>query len=543
MIEHLPDIDKLFKAALDSHEEAPSNKVWDALDRGLDKNKVIDFRKKYIHLKKIAIALLLLLVGACAYTFITLKNNSELLQNAHNKSLDSNTTSSLINKITGKEIAAPHVPATKESKENNQSQKSSGLLNGFINEQYNSVATSNQRHVVNAPATITASNNKEQLFYKSNSKKIKKTSTVVEKITELSVPANIFNPKENVANTLTKSTSKKTYVTKRIQNTNITNGGFEEDNETGTIVIATLRTATATMPAVQKIYPELLPVIATAVNVATLAQVNFILPKHMQLSFKATKKTASKKGGTFALTAFFSPNVSSNFLKDDDGDNRPGRQVHDEDGDDIKRGEQHQSSQTFGLLVDYSINAHWALQSGLTMSNRTIAINPKRIYAANNGNGSIEYLYNCSSGYTFISSKLAASPVAGDSLQTQEAKNTLQYVSIPLMIKYNFLFKKINLFSSIGASLSLLTKGRLSTEIEATPGNREATTSTTIIGLKRSYFNGSIGFGISFPISNKLAFSFMPSYNFALSSSTKGAVVKTYPNAIALATGIIYKFK
>jgi len=55
----------------------------------------------------------------------------------------------------------------------------------------------------------------------------------------------------------------------------------------------------------------------------------------------------------------------------------PGRQSHDKDGDDIKKGEQHQSSQTFGLLVDYNIDGHWGLQSGLAVTNRTIAINPK----------------------------------------------------------------------------------------------------------------------------------------------------------------------
>ena len=541
MKEHLPDIDKLFKAALDSHEEAPSDKVWDALDRELDKNKVIDLRKKYIYLKRISIALLLLLIGAGIYTFITLKNASELLSNAQNKSRDSNTATSSINTITGKEIAAPHVLGANKTNENKRLQKSSLLPKGNINELANPVAASSQGDAVNVPATINASNNKEETFNSSSYKKIKKASTAVEDTIELSVPAIIFNPKEKVSNTLTKSTSRKRYFTKRRQNASITNSLVEEEIKTGTTAMASPITATTTLPAVQKINPELLTVVATAANKNTLAQVNFILPKPMPLNLKATKKTTSKKAGTFALTAFFSPNISSDFLKDDDGDNRPGRQSHDEDGDDIKKGEHHQSSQTFGLLVDYSINSHWALQSGLTVTNRTIAINPKRIYAANNGNGGVDYLYNCSSGYTFLSSKFAASPVAGDSLQTQETKNTLQYLSIPLLVKYNFSFKRINLFTSIGTSLNILTKGRLSTEIEAAPGSREATTSTNIIGLKKCYFSGSIGLGLSFPISNKFAFSFMPSYNFALGSSTKGAVVKTYTNTICLGAGIIYK--
>ena len=260
----------------------------------------------------------------------------------------------------------------------------------------------------------------------------------------------------------------------------------------------------------------------------------------MPLNLQTAQKTTINKAGKFTVTAFFSPNLSSDFLKDDD-DRGPGRADHDEDGDDIRKGEQHQSSQTYGLLVDYNINNHWGIQSGLTLTNRTIAINPKTIYAANNGNGGIGYLYNCSSGYTFLSSKFSSSPVAGDSLQTQEAKNTLQYLSIPMAIKYNFLVKKINLFATIGASFNILTRARLSTEIEASPGRKESSTSTKIIGLKSNYFSGSLGFGASYPLGGNLAFIIMPSYSFALTSNTKGGVVKTYLNALNLGAGFVYK--
>lgn len=109
------------------------------------------------------------------------------------------------------------------------------------------------------------------------------------------------------------------------------------------------------------------------------------------------------------------------------------------------------------------------------------------------------------------------------------------------MVIDKFSCRKINLFTSIGTSLKILNKGRLSKDIEAAPDSRETTTSANIIGLKKGYFNGSIGFGISYPISNKLAFSFMPSYNFGLDLKTKGAIVMTYPNVTSLVAEIIYK--
>jgi len=74
---------------------------------------------------------------------------------------------------------------------------------GFINERDNSIATSNQANMVNAPATINGSNNKKEAFNRSNYKKIKKTSAIVDNTREVFAQTNIFNQKEKVAITLT----------------------------------------------------------------------------------------------------------------------------------------------------------------------------------------------------------------------------------------------------------------------------------------------------------------------------------------------------
>lgn len=71
--------------------------------------------------------------------------------------------------------------------------------------------------------------------------------------------------------------------------------------------MAGLKTAITTMPAVKKIYPELLPVIATATNKNTLAQVNFISPKHITYNLKATKKQLAKKLAHLPFPHFFHP--------------------------------------------------------------------------------------------------------------------------------------------------------------------------------------------------------------------------------------------
>lgn len=77
MSENLHDIDKLFRDSLEGHEEMPSDKVWDALDNNLDKSNVIHIKRKYNNLKRIAIALLLLLLGTIVYEIQSKKTGKQ----------------------------------------------------------------------------------------------------------------------------------------------------------------------------------------------------------------------------------------------------------------------------------------------------------------------------------------------------------------------------------------------------------------------------------------------------------------------------------
>ena len=76
MDENLHDIDKLFRDPIEAHEDMPSAKVWDAIDNNLDKSNVNSIKKKYNNLKRIAAALLLLLLGTIVYEIQTKKSVS-----------------------------------------------------------------------------------------------------------------------------------------------------------------------------------------------------------------------------------------------------------------------------------------------------------------------------------------------------------------------------------------------------------------------------------------------------------------------------------
>lgn len=532
MKDNLHDIDKLFKAALDAHEETPPADVWDAIDKKLDKNKVIDINRKYIQLKRIAIVLLVLLLGAGVYTLTTFKTtgehaNDNLKNNEQRSSHNSNLAQSKIKQ--DKTIGSSTLPAD----ENNvikETDKGTAAITQTQTKKDKSGTTEIIKEIKNQDTQIekksvnTASENKNDLKQSGNNTDYAAFNKTAQKTTN-----EILNKKD----------SRKIVTYKRSQKTTITGAAYAEvENENVKPVLQNKEVVTTgRLKNIPVINPEIIRPI-TSFNSLVISANNNLSINNLKQSIPGKMKNKNV-ASSFAATVFFAPNISSNKIKEEKHEQRPGRPDND-DRERIRQGEQHQSSTTFGVLLDYNINQHWSLQSGASLTNKTIHINPKTIYADKDDNGAVKYLYDCSSGYAFLSSKSVANPVVGDSLQAFESTNKLQYLSIPLAVKYMWALKKIDLFASVGTAVNILTKGQLETEIED-GFNKQATISNKINGLKPAYLGGNISIGAAYNFNAKFAFSFTPVFNFALASSTKGAAVKTYPNSIGLAAGIRYK--
>jgi hypothetical protein len=80
MDEHLHNIDKLFKTALERSDDLPSDKVWESIDKNLDKKKVVFISEKYKRLKWVAAALLIFSVGMAMYAIHTRIKNREIVK-------------------------------------------------------------------------------------------------------------------------------------------------------------------------------------------------------------------------------------------------------------------------------------------------------------------------------------------------------------------------------------------------------------------------------------------------------------------------------
>jgi hypothetical protein len=544
MKKKLHNIDKLFKAALDDHMESPPEAIWDAIDKRLDKNKVVDINKKYIQLKRIAIALLVLLLGFGAYTL----NHWTKISNT----APSDSTRNTIEKTNNQVSPAP-VPANTK---NNTVAASETIDTNTI-----AVATPVKPTAPESTANVIGNRLVISATTEQN-KPAGNTIVAAEKGSHNTEQGSILKSKisveaqEDMVNNT--ATTKNVLLRKRRIKATITNGGIAEVNKSD----ATTADANGTKPPISpdsvdtegknsaSYLKPISPLDAKLISAVQTGRRNDLietgkkfLPNGLGLTQRPGKKNTIRNTGALSATLFFAPNISSNLLKEEPHYRPPGGgqpPVDHDDRDKIRRGETRQSSFSLGVLLDYNLNKHWSVQSGLALTSRVIYIGPKTIYADKDDQGEIKYRFNCSSGYTFLSSTAVANPSVGDSLQAFGATNTLRYISIPLALKYHYYVNKFDLFGTAGTAFNILTKGKIATEI-GNVASKEVSTSNSINGLKSTYFSGNIGLGLSYTITRSIAFTFMPSYNFALNSSTRDATVKTYPNNISLAAGIRYK--
>ena len=271
------------------------------------------------------------------------------------------------------------------------------------------------------------------------------------------------------------------------------------------------------------------------IEIDKILQQQSIALNNKKISSAKTSKINSSGKSPFSVTVFFSPDLVSTSLKDE----HP--RFREEERNEIEKDEQIKFSSTFGVLLDYNIGSKWKLESGVTYSSRKTAIHPKTIYARPDNDGNVNYRFNCSAGYSYVTLASYPPPASGDSVNALASTNNLQYIGLPLYAKYIFTTGRFSILPGAGISFNFLTKGKIETTIATSTGAKNSSTDK-IQGLKSMYINGAAGIGLRYKLNKTFSLSFEPAFRFAISSINKDASVKTNLNSIGLSTGILFKF-
>jgi hypothetical protein len=566
MSDDLHNIDDLFKKGLEEHAEIPSVSVWENIDNSLDKKKVVSILKKYNKLKWAAAILLLFSAALGMYTLHVSKKNKELVKQTNEKNFSKNKMSRQKNNSIDSGIIANKNDIAKKDAAHPLAQNDDGSTSS-VNENHGTplsqdirnpdsaatknplpglaaanntnaanknkmISNDNRRHIGNLKSANAnssglqliksmANNNREINNYQKQKKILNQQQREIN-TREVNAEAGLINKDKKVHLPLYND-----YENKRERKLTAISYNVNEIKSTKEKGIESGQRLPAFAYAPKVIFPEPALKFSSVINAG----------------FSASKKSGNRnpksnninnKMSSLSATFFFSPDRVSTGLRNEE------IRFREEDRREIEKNERNNFSSTFGVLIDFKISKKLSLQSGITFSSWITHIHPRTIYARPDNQGEINYRFNCAAGYSYFAINSLPAPVSGDSLQALNSNNTLQYVSVPFMIKYILGAKKFNVVPGIGLSANFLTKGQIKTTIATNAGDVKAS-SNSIEGLKPLYFSGLANIAFQYNFNKAFSFALIPTARFSLSSINKNAPVKTNLYSLGFAGAIVVR--
>lgn len=506
MDEHLPNIDKLFKSTVDDYEESPPAGVWNGIDKQLDKSNIVSIQKKYAYLKRAVVAVVLLFSVATLFALLTWRPYRQPLQAARSKSYEN--------------------PAK-------QKQPAGGAAH--LDHQPNQL----QLPVSGEDATTDLITKRAEQTDSTNILQSEAPSSIValrqphaSNAGSFAAQASAKAPVTIIKNQQAKKPAEKMYAPMHSTGNNTGAAALTGNRVSGKNVAMTERSVTPLLTIPSSVV-QANPILTTRPLSlrAAMPGIAFVPPAD---SHSQTVKLTARHHHPFSITLFASPGIAVNRLEAD----RP--KNHEDDKNEIRNGERNKLSFMAGITANLDLGNNFSLQSGLSFSSSTKTIAPKSVYARPDNHGNIQYQYNCSSGYYLIPAKSGSRPTIGDSIGVSGSTSTLQYVSIPLAIKYRFRIGNFSIQPLVGAAVNMLTNEETETPA-ITWGNAEPHLNNTISGLKPAYLSGLLSVEAEWQLSSRFALHLAPFSRFALTSINKEAAVKTYPAYFGLATGVTIK--
>lgn len=521
----LKNIEDLFRKGLIENEEIPSSNVWSSIDKKLDKDNIISIKKKYKTLQQIAGVLFILVISLTVYQFASWKENKVTAfpdDNNLNKNAAKNFDSSM----------AFSRESTKGIKINEGLQKTDPVVQ-IENPITNKKLTNEKDHKKEGANAISKNNSKELVSNENlRSNTISKVAggednshSILHRLSP-SPASDTLQQSGLVKNNDDKlNTSPNTLSNKGSYQSEIQNSIVAENDKNPDIAIG------------QSNGQEKLSIIK--VNLAQNETSDIIKGLMDPIPQMRTEKPISKnakintlKQSRFSLTGFYSQNISFYHFENTEKNNSTNI--------DFEKKEDYSSSYSGGVLVEYAINKHWGIQSGLSLSTTNIDLAPETIYAQLDDLGDIRYEIITSSGSAYVLPSFIHNPRVGDSIFSVATTHTLKYLMIPLALKYNLTKGRFNMNARAGLAANFLTKANIETNVQA--GSHHETESTEEFqGLRSFYVSGIAGAGIDFNLKKNLAVCFFPTYRFALSSINKDVPVKSFPNSLSFGFGLKMK--
>ncbi|MCF8364757.1 MAG: PorT family protein [Bacteroidales bacterium] len=490
MADHYQNIDKLFQKSLKGHKvKAPAN-AWNRLQNDLH----IPERRGIFWITRAAAAAILLMTafgGGYYFSKMNILNNDQL--------------SEVIKPDTKtKEIKTS---STIESFVNNQPEIKPAEIVENTND---SLVITNPDHRANPSQLITASAENTNIF----------------KDSDLSEPANPGNDKEQQAS---------------VVSTNET--AFENSDELAKIQLSEFAAEVNTenkKPA-KDIQPDNIQTQDAVPLLSDEMLHQMLISGNTDLSDALMPESESEKNSRWRIGGRLSP-VYSYRNTNGDAFQTPDESV---DAGYFNSNEVGVTSIAGGISLDYIINSRLSFGSGMYLSR--IGQQNNEVLAYNDPNSTSMYKLTSSIGTVTINPKKFESviiekpasikdSVPGDYIVNGSFVQNLDYLEVPLVLKYKILNKKFSVNILGGLSPGILVNNRSFFE---TDGEKLQTGTTQ--NIDPFIYNSIVGIGLDYAIGRKLSLNMEPSFKYSLSPVNSNNGINYHPYSLSWFTGISYK--
>lgn len=198
-----------------------------------------------------------------------------------------------------------------------------------------------------------------------------------------------------------------------------------------------------------------------------------------------------------------------------------------------------------GISMDFNFNNRLSLGSGMFFSrigqqnNDVLAYNDPQtsdLYKLATSTGTITV--NPRSFENVIVEQQAASPkdsIPGDYFVNSSLVQNLDYLEVPLVLKYKVIDSRVSVNVKGGLSPGILVNNRSYFTVEG----QKLQTGTTE-NINNFIYNSILGLGLEYAISRKVAISMEPSFKYSLSPVNSGTGLEYHPYSLSWFTGISY---
>jgi hypothetical protein len=208
---------------------------------------------------------------------------------------------------------------------------------------------------------------------------------------------------------------------------------------------------------------------------------------------------------------------------------------------DVKAREQQQYAYNAGVYAGYDISRKLTVQLGVSYRAYRFYIEPSVVYSPS-GDVSAAYPIVTSSGTVNMPYISGYSSSGFDTTATAKGSALRSYISIPLRLKYNFVNNgHFKLYMSGGGSANILAYNYIKVHCQNQWG-AEDDYMYNISGTRPVNFSFLVGLGAEFAMGRGVKLFVEPSFNGAITATTRNTPVTAYSNYFDFAAGLAYHF-